>query len=379
MVRFVHTGDWQLGMTRHFLRGEAQARFDAARLDAVRRIGSLASSEGCAFVVVCGDVFESNHLDRQRVVRALEAMGEVPVPLYLLPGNHDPLDPASVYRSTTFVDHRPTNVHVLDGSGPVPVAPGVELVGAPWTSKRPDHDLVGAACATLPVDGVVRVVAGHGALDVLSPDRTDRARISLDAAETALRQGRAHYVALGDRHSRTDVGSTGRVRYAGAPEPTDFVEVDPGHALVVELGPTACEVTSHRIGTWRFVEHRHHLEGPADVTALAKWFHDLVAKDRTAVRLTLSGLLSLDAHARLVEVLDHQRDLLAALVQWEKMSDLVVVPAGDDLSRLELRGFAAAACAQLQQAAAGGGADREVAADALVLLHRLASGRRAAR
>ena len=26
-VRFVHTSDWQLGMTRHFLKGEAQARY----------------------------------------------------------------------------------------------------------------------------------------------------------------------------------------------------------------------------------------------------------------------------------------------------------------------------------------------------------------
>ena len=33
-VRFPHTSDWQLGMTRHFLEGEAQARYSAARIDA---------------------------------------------------------------------------------------------------------------------------------------------------------------------------------------------------------------------------------------------------------------------------------------------------------------------------------------------------------
>jgi len=80
MVRFVHTADWQLGMTRHFLEGRPRPASPPARLDAVRRIGSLAADEGCAFVVVCGDVFESNHLDRQVIVRSLEAMGEVPVP-----------------------------------------------------------------------------------------------------------------------------------------------------------------------------------------------------------------------------------------------------------------------------------------------------------
>jgi len=40
MVRFVHTADWQLGMSRHFLDTDAQARFTAARIDAVRRLGA---------------------------------------------------------------------------------------------------------------------------------------------------------------------------------------------------------------------------------------------------------------------------------------------------------------------------------------------------
>ena len=34
-MRFIHTADWQLGMTRYFLNGEAQPRYSAARRDAV--------------------------------------------------------------------------------------------------------------------------------------------------------------------------------------------------------------------------------------------------------------------------------------------------------------------------------------------------------
>ncbi len=92
MVRFLHTSDWQLGMTRHFLRPEAQARFGAARIDAIRAIGRVAAEYECRFVVVAGDVFESNMVDRSVVLRALEAMREAKVDFYLLPGNHDPLD-----------------------------------------------------------------------------------------------------------------------------------------------------------------------------------------------------------------------------------------------------------------------------------------------
>ena len=39
-MRFLHTADWQLGMTRHFLDADAQARFTAARMDVIGRIGA---------------------------------------------------------------------------------------------------------------------------------------------------------------------------------------------------------------------------------------------------------------------------------------------------------------------------------------------------
>ena len=42
-MRFLHTADWQLGMTRHFLAGDAQPRYSAARRDAVAGLGALAA------------------------------------------------------------------------------------------------------------------------------------------------------------------------------------------------------------------------------------------------------------------------------------------------------------------------------------------------
>ncbi|MGV7813217.1 metallophosphoesterase family protein, partial [Mycobacterium kansasii] len=61
-MRFLHTADWQLGMTRHFLDADAQARFTDARLDAISRLGAVAAEREAEFVVVCGDVFEDNRL-----------------------------------------------------------------------------------------------------------------------------------------------------------------------------------------------------------------------------------------------------------------------------------------------------------------------------
>ena len=366
-------------MTRHFLGAEAQARFTAARLEAVVAIGALAAAEGCGFVVVCGDVFETNHVERQVVVRALEALKATPeVTFYLLPGNHDPLDAASVFRSPTFLEHCPPNVVVLHEAGVVEVAPGVELLAAPWVNKRPLTDLVAQARAHAadPEPGTVRIAVGHGAIDSLSPDPTNPALVGLADLEAALAAGQLHYVALGDRHSTTQVGTSGRAWYAGAPEATDYIEVDPGNVLLVDVDADTCTVEPRRVGRWRFVLQRVELSGPADIEALAAFLEALPDKSRTIVKLALVGQLSLALKDELDRVLEHHTDLLAALEHWERHTDLVVLPDEGDFDELQLSGFAHDALDDLRALAPGSDASADTARDALGLLYRLASADR---
>jgi DNA repair exonuclease SbcCD nuclease subunit len=134
-MRFVHTADWQLGMTRYFLNGEAQPRYSAARREVVTGLRALADESAAEFVVVAGDVFEHNQLAPRVVSQSLEAIRAIGVPVYLLPGNHDPLDASSVYTSALFTAECPDNVTVLDRPGVHRVRPGLEIVAAPWTSK----------------------------------------------------------------------------------------------------------------------------------------------------------------------------------------------------------------------------------------------------
>lgn len=350
-------------MGRRFLTAEAQARFTHARIEAIRALGRLAAHEGCEFAVVGGDVFESNQIDRQVLVRALEAFADVPVPVYLLPGNHDPLDAASIYRRAL-----PPNVTVLDHAGVHPVSPGVELVAAPWTSKRPLSDLLGATLRALPPPhDAVRIAVGHGAVDALSPDRNNPALISLAVVEQALAEGVIHYVALGDRHSTTSVGATGRVWYSGAPEATDFDELDPGNVLVVDLGADSITVTPHRIGRWRFVRRPMSVDTAGDVESMAAWLSGLPDKAETIVRIHLTGTVSLAVRAQLDAVLAEATPSFAALDIW---GDVLAVPDDADLSELGLSGFAQQALEELEADAD----EDEDARNAISLLYRLARG-----
>lgn len=376
-MRFVHTADWQLGMTRHFLNGEAQPRYSAARREAVVAVGALAAEVKAEFVVVAGDVFEHNQLSPREVGQSLEAMRTIGVPVYLLPGNHDPLDASSVYTSALFTAECPDNVTVLDRAGVHPVRPGLELVAAPWRSKAPTSDLVGDVLAGLPADGVTRIVVGHGAVDLIDPGKDKAALIRLAAVEAALARGAVHYVALGDKHSRTDVGATGRVWYSGSPEVTNYddIETDSGHALVVDIDEDDARrpvrVRPERLGRWRFVTLTRSVDNGRDVADLDLNLDLMPDKERTVVRLGLTGSLTVTDKAALDDCLLKYSRLFAALTEWERGTDIAVLPADGEFDDLGIGGFAAAAVDELVEAARADGDRAEDARAALALLLRL--------
>ena len=377
-MRFIHTADWQLGMTRHFLQGEAQPRYAAARRDAVAGLRAVAAESGAEFVVVAGDVFEDNQLDPRVVSQSLEAMRAIGIPVYLLPGNHDPLDAASVFTSALFTAECPPNVTVLDRAGVYDVRPGLQIVAAPWRSKRPTTDLASAALADLPADGTLRVLVAHGAVDTLDPDPTRPSTIRLAALRDALDTGIVHYVALGDRHSRTQVGDCGRIWYSGSPEVTNYddIESDPGHVLVVDLDDQGrAVVDARRVGRWRFTTLRSQLDNDRDIADLDMNLDLMPDKDRTVVQLVLTGTLSVTDRAALDACLDKYSRLFAWIGLWDRHCDLAVVPDDAEFSDLGIGGFAASAVAELVATARSDDASAPDAQGALALLLRLAAPR----
>jgi DNA repair exonuclease SbcCD nuclease subunit len=377
-MRFVHTADWQLGMTRHFLAGEAQPRYSAARRDAVAGLGSLAADVSAEFVVVAGDVFEHNQLAPQVISQSLEAMRAIGIPVYLLPGNHDPLDASSVYTSALFKAECPANVTVLDHAGIHEVRPGLQIVAAAWRSKALTTDLVADVLDDLPVDGVTRVLVAHGGVDVLDPDPTKPSLIRLAGVEDALARSAVHYVALGDKHSLTEVGGTGRIWYSGSPEVTNYddVEGNPGHVLVVDLDESNPQrpvtVDARKVGRWRFSTLNRQVDSSRDIADLDLNLDLMPDKDRTVLRLALIGSLTVTDRAALDACLDKYSRLFASLRVWDSHSDLAVIPADGEFTDLGIGGFAAAAVEELVETART--ADSDTAGDAqaaLALLLRL--------
>jgi len=374
MIRFLHTSDWQLGMTRHFLSDGAQERYSQARFDSIRTMGRIAKDENCQFVLVCGDAFESNQVDRKTVARAMEALKDVPVSVYILPGNHDPLNAASVYRSSTFIDRQPAHVHVVENAIPLKVAEDVELVGAPWTSKRPAANPLEEVLAALhPSTGITRICMAHGGVDLFTPDRDAPGVIAVETLERTIEEGKVHFVALGDRHSLTKIGNGERIWYSGTPESTDFSETQSGYVQVVEIADGRLSTKAVQVGQWRFMERsRADLNTAEDVEGLRKSLEAIERKDLTIVRLQLVGSLSLSLKDVLQSHLDAAKDVFGALDVRE--DELLVLPDDADFGDLGFSGFADTTVKRLRVQIVEGRAEGVTARDALILLLRLARG-----
>lgn len=378
-VRFLHTSDWQLGMTRWFLKegdGEAQARYSADRLEAVRRIGRLAQERGAEFIVVAGDVFESNTLPERDFQRALDAIRELPVPVYLLPGNHDALDATSIYHRKVFDEVALSGVHVLRDSVPVEVRPGVEIVGAPLTSRAPDSDLLADALEPLEPTTGVRIAVAHGQVAGFGAEVGET--LSLAAVAEAVGKRTVQYVAVGDSHSTQKLDDAGRMWFSGSPETTDYddKEKHSGNALVVDVWPDREPlVEAAHIGQWDFRAMERDFAGVEDARAWLDELRMLSDKSRTCVKYSLRGTLNLIADAELKRGLREIAPSFAALYRRGSGSEITVVPEDGDIGSLGVNGFPLDAAERLKERTTDPSLaeeDRRTAADALALLARLA-------
>ncbi|MET3860294.1 DNA repair exonuclease SbcCD nuclease subunit [Dietzia sp. 2505] len=383
-IRFLHSADWQLGMTRRFLGTESQAVYTADRLAAVASLGDLAREHGAEFVVVAGDAFEDNAVPRSVVLRAAEVLAAFPVPVLILPGNHDPLDVSSVLRCRDFssaVDGGA--VTVICDAEPVEIIPGVEVVGVPWTSKRPDPARLPALLADLGPTDSLRILVAHGGTDeVYGGDSPSVEAIRVADLESAVGSGHLDYVALGDRHSVTRVGAGDRIWFSGSPETTAFDDVEraSGQALLVELGtrgPTGgrgdCVVTPVRTGRWSFLAINAEIETESDLDALAERIEAIEDKPRTVLKLGLTGTVGVALRARIDDLLETWAELFAAAYLRERLTHLVVRAEDSDFTDL-VDGYAGRAVEDLVEKAASNGSDAEDAGNALSLLYRLVDG-----
>src|SRR5437764_15029817 len=89
-VVIVHSSDLHLGVDDSFS--------DHDRLAALPKVLTAANKVGADLVVLAGDTFDNHRQPLELLQHAAQMLRDYHNPIVILPGNHDPLTPHSVYR-----------------------------------------------------------------------------------------------------------------------------------------------------------------------------------------------------------------------------------------------------------------------------------------
>lgn len=342
MITFIHTADWQLG--KPFSRvadDEKRSALRKERFAAIRRLGDLARAADAAFVVVAGDVFDSNSPSNETVSAACDAIRSIGIPVYVIPGNHDHAGPGSVWGQSFFLAEnreRAPNLRVLLESSPV-VDDRYVLLPCPL-SRRQGGDNPTAWISELDFAALgdrPRIVIAHGSTlnfrqEVDEEDGGRQANlIELDR----LPMAELDYIALGDWHGMVQVGD--KAWYSGSHETDRFPKSGQttGNVIAVTARRGAVPTTRpERTGLTRWLVHSETFATDAGPTALKDALNTLVGDAQRGLcllKLSLSGSLGLAGHTELTAILESWQ---AGLLDLRLDKNVAVAPSADEIDAL---------------------------------------------
>lgn len=112
MLKLLHLGDLHLDSRFAGISASDSANRRKDLRDVFKNALSFAKNEGCAAVLISGDLFDSEYYTADTVDFLASAFSSMPKCKFIItPGNHDPYNSSSPYRLDAF----PPNVHIFRG------------------------------------------------------------------------------------------------------------------------------------------------------------------------------------------------------------------------------------------------------------------------
>lgn len=213
-VTIVHSSDLHLGTDDSFS--------DKDRLAVLPKVLTAASEVTADVVVLAGDSFDNHRQPLELLERAAEMLRNYRKPVVILPGNHDPLTPDSVYRRANL--GLIPNVSIL-GLNVDKAVMFEEFELEIWGHAHFDYTDMSPLANPRPRSSRWQLAAAHGHYVDASRD-PNRMIGSWLIHREELAATDADYIALGHWNQATPVGD-GKItaHYSGSPEYTGTVNV----------------------------------------------------------------------------------------------------------------------------------------------------------
>jgi len=269
-LKLVHTADWHLGKRFRAFDTVAAQTLTRERLAVVERILLLAKHHQAHAILCAGDLFDSPQPEEKwwrGLLQHLQHHSRAECPVFLLPGNHDPLKPGSVYGSEhAFRRALPPWVHTVDRDDfSYQLSKDAVLHAVPCLSQAGQEDPTKKLPRRREGDRQLRIALVHGPTVAVEGSQPN-----FLVSKTAAHELGFDYLALGDTHSFTEVetGTPVPVVYPGSPEVTNFPnwnadlvsEKSKGEVALVffRRHPHPPIVRRETVGRFRWVAARGH-------------------------------------------------------------------------------------------------------------------------
>jgi exonuclease SbcD len=259
-----------------------RARRRALR-DCLRAITSLAVTLRVDALCCAGDLYEQDRFrpDTGHFLReCFAAVG--PIPVFVAPGNHDWLGPASIYRQTQWTP----NVHLFeeDRLTPVPLADGFTLWGAAHHSPANARGFLdGFRVDRAGVNLALFHGSEQGGFAVEDPDKVPHAPFRAEQ----IHQSGLHHALLGHFHKPRDAADH---TYPGNPEPLSFGETgDRGAVLITVDAEGGVSRERHRVAVTEVSDVPVNLDGVTHAGQVQDRVDAALADVKGTVRVTLQG------------------------------------------------------------------------------------------
>lgn len=309
VLKFLHTSDWQMGM-KAIHTGDKAKEIREKRFETARRIVELAHQENVDFVVLAGDTFEDHNVDDLVVKRTVDILNQfAPIPVYVLPGNHDPWTPGGVWERDSWERIGP-HVTLLTNNEEYCHGDDVVLYPCPLTQKQSGLDPTAWIPRRDEGDTRIRIGIAHGSLDIFA------GHANFPIANDRADQSGLDYLALGDWHS---FQQSGRAVYSGTMEPTSFGEYDPGNVVLVALKKAGAppHIEMQKVNTLHWVEINPVIHTVEDVELLDAQIRDLGPLQSVLLKISprLEGCIDSNALQRL-NTLQEEIQERALFLEW---------------------------------------------------------------
>ena len=288
MVKFLHTADWHLGI-KYTKLGPNAEKTREIRIETVKKLMDSAKENKVDFIIIAGDLFDNNDVDRGLIDVAANTIKRVePIPVYILPGNHDPLTRDSLYLDPSWDSL--DSAMILKNKETIEIPElNVTLYPCPVTQKQTREDLTEWINAT---NDHISIGIAHGNLQIegfveepnfpINPKRVEKSGLD--------------YLALGEWHSSFKYqGENGVVRtvYSGTPETTKFGESDSGKFVIVEIENHGAKpiIQEINVGTIKWEEWKREISMVDDIEQVERELTKIKEPEHRVINFYFKGVI----------------------------------------------------------------------------------------